>query len=93
MCLKLSTANPRLWIVGITLEADLMTKSPKISVTAESTTGRNLRFNTPIADNVSRQKLAQEIRAGVHEGYHVRVINGLATPVSNPNGSSKDNLG
>lgn len=70
-----------------------MTKHPKITVTSESESGRNLRFDTPLGTNVSRQKLVQEIRAGEHDGYHVRVINGLATPVSNPNGSSKDNLG
>ncbi len=70
-----------------------MAKKPTITVTSESDTGRNLRFNTPRGENVSRQKLAQEIRAGQHEGYHVRVINRLATPVSNPNRSSKDNLG
>ena len=70
-----------------------MAKHPKITVTSESDSGRNLRFDTPLGSNVSRQKVVQEIRAGHHEGYHVRVINRLATPVSNPNGSSKDNLG
>ena len=70
-----------------------MTKKPRITVTSESGTGRNLCFDAPIGENVSRQRMAQEIRAGQHDGYHVRVINGLATPVSNPNRSSKDNLG
>ncbi len=70
-----------------------MIKKPKIAVTSESASGRNLRFDTPNGENLSRQKLAQEIRAGQHEGYHVRVIHRLATPVSNPNRSLKDNLG
>ena len=67
--------------------------SKKIVVTGESPTGRNLRFDVPGQGNLSRQRLVQEIRAGEHPDYHVRVINGLPTPVSNPNGRESDNLG
>jgi predicted membrane GTPase involved in stress response len=65
----------------------------KITVTGESDTGRNVRFQVPGRGEMPRQTLVQQIRAGEHEGYHVRVINGLATPVSNPNGRNSDNLG
>lgn len=65
----------------------------KITTTLESPTGRNLRFDVPGQGNVTRQALVQQIRAGEQPGYHVRVINRLATPVSNPNGTESDNLG
>jgi hypothetical protein len=65
----------------------------KITVTSESDTGRNTRFHVPGHGEIPRQTLVQQIRAGEHEGYHVRVINRVATPVSNPNGNSDDNLG
>jgi hypothetical protein len=69
-----------------------MSKS-KITVTSESESGRNTRFDVPGQGEITRQALVRQIRDGQHEGYHVRVINGLATPVSNPNGSDRDNLG
>jgi hypothetical protein len=65
----------------------------KITVTHESETGRNTRFDVPGQGDISRQALVQQIRAGQPADYHLRVINGLATPVSNPNGSDCDNLG
>ena len=65
----------------------------RITTKLESPTGRNLRFEVPGEGNLSRQALVQQIRAGEQPGYHVRVINGLATPVSNPNGYDSDNLG
>ena len=64
-----------------------------ITVTSESETGRNVRFSVAGQGDVSRQALVQQIRAGEHQNYHVRIINGLATPVSNPNGTEGDNLG
>ena len=65
----------------------------KITVTSETESGRNTRFNVPSQGEVTRQTLVQQIRAGEHDDYHVRIINGLATPVSNPNGNGDDNLG
>ena len=65
----------------------------KITVTSETESGRNTRFNLSGQGEVSRQTLVQQIRAGKHDNYHVRIINGPAKPVSNPNGSSDDNLG
>lgn len=62
-----------------------------IKVTAETKTGRNTRFKTNRGSR-TRQKLVQEIRAGKHKGYHVRIINGVATPVSNPDASKGNNL-
>ena len=70
-----------------------MAGKSKITVTSESETGRNVRFNVAGQGVVSRQTLVQQIRGGEHENCHVRIINGLATPVSNPNGNERDNLG
>jgi hypothetical protein len=70
-----------------------MTGKSKITVTQESSSGRNTRFDVPGQGEVTRRELVQQIRSGDHPDYHVRVINGLGTPVSNPNGKSRDNLG
>jgi predicted SPOUT superfamily RNA methylase MTH1 len=70
----------------------VMKGKSKITVTSESATGRNTRFDVPGQGDTSRQALVQQIRHGDHPGYHVRVINGLATPVSNPDGSVGNNL-
>ena len=70
-----------------------MSGKSRITVTSESDTGRNTRFNVPGHGEVSRRELVQQIRHGERDGYHVRIINGLATPVSNPNSSGTDNLG
>ncbi len=66
-----------------------------VSVTKESSTGRNTNF----VDNVSgkemtRAKFVNRIEHGQYEGaYHIRIINGIKTPCSNPDTSSKNNLG
>ena len=65
----------------------------KIKVTKESDTGRNEKFQKPNGEEVSRSKLVKEIKEGNHPGYHIRKINGVETPVSNPDGKEKNNLG
>lgn len=65
----------------------------RISVTRESSTGRNLNFKINSSKrNVSRAQLVKKIENGL-SGYHVRNINGVKTPVSNPDGKSGNNLG
>ena len=65
----------------------------RISVTRESSTGRNLNFKINSSKrNVSRAQLVKKIENGF-SGYHVRNINGVKTPVSNPDGKSGNNLG
>lgn len=65
----------------------------RISVTNESDTGRNERFrdNYTGAD-MTRSQFVTQINKGNYENYHVRNINGVATPVSNPDRSSRNNL-
>ena len=66
----------------------------RVTVTGESDTGRNTRFhdNSTGAD-MTRAQFVREIRRGSYDDYHVRKINGVDTPASNPNRSQSDNLG
>jgi len=69
-------------------------RKARVTVTQENESGRNIRFhdNRSGADMTSPQ-FVREIKRGNYEGYHVRKINGVDTPVSNPNRSEGDNLG
>lgn len=69
-----------------------MTK--RITVTRESDTGRNERFhdNRTGAD-MTRNQFVRQIQQGNYDNYHVRNINGVPTPVSNPDRSHRNNLG
>lgn len=65
----------------------------RISVTRESNTGRNLKFRINSSKRtISRAQLVKKIEGGMG-GYHVRNINGVKTPVSNPDGKTGNNLG
>ena len=66
----------------------------KVKVTSESSTGRNMRFRVPGGrGEMSRAQFVRGIERGDFPGYHVRVINGVKTPVSNPDGKRGNNLG
>ena len=66
----------------------------RVVVTNESESGRNQQFHDKtIGRNMSRGEFADRIEAGQYPDYHVRVINGLRTPVSNPDRSEGNNLG
>lgn len=65
-----------------------------VKVTGESATGRNLRFqDTATGDSMSRAQFVQAIERGQYPEYHVRRINSIKTPVSNPDEKSRNNLG
>ena len=65
-----------------------------IKVTNETSTGRNTQFRDPTTgNNMNRTRFVKEIENGKYPGYHVRVLNGVKTPVSNPDSSTKNNLG
>ena len=66
----------------------------RITVTRESSTGRNERFhdNRTGAD-MTRNQFVRQIQQGNYDNYHVRNINGVPTPVSNPDRSHNNNLG
>jgi hypothetical protein len=66
----------------------------RVSVTEESDSGRNQRFhdNNDNSD-MTRRQFVRQIHAGNYPNYHIRVINGLETPASNPDKSENNNLG
>ncbi len=66
----------------------------RITVTHETETGRNTRFHDNYTGaDMTRAEFVREIERGKYQDYHVRVIGGVRTPASNPNGSEYDNLG
>lgn len=68
--------------------------SKSVHVTNESDSGRNLRFHdAKSGKDMSRTEFVREIKQGNFDDYHVRVINGVSTPVSNPDRSEGNNLG
>lgn len=66
----------------------------RVSVLSETSTGRNQKFHDNYTGAVmSRNQFVKAIESGKYDNYHVRVINGISTPASNPDKSSKNNLG
>lgn len=65
-----------------------------VEVTQESDSGRNQRFHDDRSGrDMSRTEFVQRIRQGEYPDYHVRIINRIPTPASNPDGSERNNLG
>lgn len=66
----------------------------RITVTQESSTGRNLGFcDNRTGETMTRTGFVREIERGNYPDYHVRKVNGVKTPVSDPDGSAGNNLG
>lgn len=66
----------------------------RITVTSETNTGRNNTFRDNVTGaTMTRAQFVRQIENNVYDDYHVRVINGIKTPVSNPDKSSSNNLG
>lgn len=66
----------------------------RVSVTRESNTGRNERFHDNYkGTDMTRSQFVREINNGNYENYHIRNINGIPTPVSNPDSTRNNNLG
>jgi hypothetical protein len=64
-----------------------------VRVTVEDSSGRNQRFHDDKSGkNMSRAEFVKQIEEGKFPDYHVRKINGLNTPVSNPDSSEGNNL-
>lgn len=72
----------------------LLAKSGRVSVNTESKTGRNLTFHDNVTGrNMNSAQFCRSIELGNYPDYHVRNINGIKTPVSNPDKSKNNNLG
>jgi hypothetical protein len=64
-----------------------------VRVTQETDSGRNQRFHdNRTGHNMTRPEFVRQIREGNYPDYHVRIINGVPTPVSNPDRSENNNL-
>lgn len=66
-------------------------KSNRIKVVSENKSGRNVRFKVG-KTTMSRARLVKSIDNGNHARFHIRIINGVKTPVSNPDKSKNNNL-
>jgi hypothetical protein len=65
----------------------------RVRTTSETSTGRNVRFKDPARPGeMSRSQFVKEIEQGNYPDYHVRKMNGVKTPCSNPDGSEGNNL-
>jgi hypothetical protein len=65
----------------------------RISVTKESDSGRNQKFHDNFkGHDMTRAQFVRQIEQGSYTNYHVREINGVKTPVSNPDSSTNNNL-
>ncbi|HEW79168.1 MAG TPA: hypothetical protein ENH34_04285 [Phycisphaerales bacterium] len=65
----------------------------RVKVIKESDSGRNQKFqDTKTKEVMTRPQFVTEIEAGQYPNYHVRKINGVKTPVSNPDKTTNNNL-
>ena len=66
----------------------------RIKVTGENSTGRNTNFHDNFTGaDMTRQEFVSQIKQGNYNNYHIRKINGVETPVSNPDPNRNNNLG
>lgn len=72
-----------------------MPELSKVIVIKESDTGRNERFlDTRTRKEMTRKQFIKAIDKGLYgNDYYHRKINGVETPVSKPDGNSRNNLG
>lgn len=65
----------------------------RIKVTSESSTGRNTGFHDNFkGTDMTREQFVNKIQNGEYPNYHIRNINGVDTPVSNPDSKKNNNL-
>jgi len=65
----------------------------RVTVTQENSSGRNQRFHDNYnGADMTRSQFVNQIQGGSYPSYHVREINGVKTPVSNPDNTKNNNL-
>lgn len=65
----------------------------RIKVIKETDSGRNTKFHDNRLDkDMTRKQFVDEIEKGNYSNYHVRTINDVKTPVSNPDATRDNNL-
>ncbi len=66
----------------------------RVRVTRQAESGRNLGFvDSRTGTQMSRTQFVKAIEQGKYPNYHVRKINGIKTPASNPDETPDNNLG
>lgn len=66
----------------------------RVTTTQESSSGRNTKFHDNCTGaNMTRKQFVDNIEKGNYPNYHVRKVNGVKTPVSNPDSKKNNNLG
>ena len=65
----------------------------RVKTTQESESGRNQKFHDNFTgQDMSRAQFVNEIERGNYDNYHIRIINGVKTPISNPDKTRNNNL-
>lgn len=65
----------------------------RVSTIKQSKTGRNTKFRDNYRKTtMTRSQFVSKIKKGKYPKYHIRKINGVKTPVSNPDRSTNNNL-
>ena len=60
----------------------------------QNSTGRNITFkDVSLGTEMTRSQFVAKIENNKYSDYHVRTINGIKTPCSNPDKSARNNLG
>lgn len=66
----------------------------KISVVKQTASGRNVLFKDNVKGNImSLNQFVKKIENHQYDNYHIRTINNIKTPCSNPDKSINNNLG
>ena len=66
----------------------------RVTVTTETDSGRNTNFHDNYTGaDMTRNQFVNAINSGAYSNYHIRNINGVDTPCSNPDSSTNNNLG
>lgn len=65
----------------------------RVKVTRENDSGRNTHFRDNFTGkDMTRNQFVNQIKQGNYDNYHIRNINGVDTPVSNPDKKTNNNL-
>jgi hypothetical protein len=65
----------------------------RIKVLSENDNGRNVTFHDNFKNtDMTLNQFVSKIKSGEYPKYHIRNINGLDTPCSNPDNKENNNL-
>lgn len=92
-CSDLNTGSKRRGVIWAAIHFPEHTMPKRVTVVKESDSGRNEKFRDNRSGTVmSRPEFVRKIEHGDYDKYHVRIVHGVKTPVSNPDGSEGNNL-